>query len=105
MKKVLVSLLLTLGITGLADALAMLGLPYGSPRSLHLTRQIMSAVRDTAYRTSVEIAREKNVFPEFDKIKDADFAPAFDAGLRVSSVTNAGAYVLTPDESGSEEGS
>jgi ribonucleoside-diphosphate reductase alpha chain len=58
-----------LGITGLADALAMLGLAYGSPRSLHLTRQIMSAVRDTAYRTSVEIAREKNVFPEFDKIK------------------------------------
>lgn len=58
-----------LGITGLGDTLAMLGLPYGSPRSLQLTRQIMSAVRDAAYRTSVEIAREKNVFPEFDKIK------------------------------------
>ncbi|MDO8250450.1 MAG: adenosylcobalamin-dependent ribonucleoside-diphosphate reductase, partial [Rhodoferax sp.] len=58
-----------LGITGLADMFAMLGLRYGSPASLDLTRQIMGTIRDTAYRTSIEIAQEKGVFPEFDKIK------------------------------------
>lgn len=58
-----------LGITGLSDMLAMLGLRYGSPGSLDLTRQIMSVIRDTAYLTSIETAREKGAFPAFDKIK------------------------------------
>ncbi|MDO8775811.1 MAG: adenosylcobalamin-dependent ribonucleoside-diphosphate reductase [Burkholderiaceae bacterium] len=58
-----------LGITGLADMFAMLGLRYGSPASLDLTRQIMGTIRDMAYRTSIEIAQEKGAFPEFDKIK------------------------------------
>lgn len=48
---------------------AMLGLRYGSPASLDLTRQIMGTIRDMAYRTSIEIAQEKGAFPEFDKIK------------------------------------
>lgn len=58
-----------LGITGLADMFAMLGLRYGSQASIDLTHEIMSVIRDTAYRTSIEIAREKGVFPAFDKIK------------------------------------
>ena len=58
-----------LGITGLADMLVMLGLRYGSQASLDLTRAIMGTLRDTAYRTSIEIAKEKGAFPGFDKIK------------------------------------
>ncbi len=58
-----------LGVTGLADMLAMLGLRYGSEASLDLTRAVMAAIRDTAYSTSVEIAKEKGDFPEFDKLK------------------------------------
>ncbi len=58
-----------LGITGLADMLAMLGLRYGSQASRDLTYEIMSTIRDTAYRTSIEMAQEKGAFPEFDKIK------------------------------------
>lgn len=58
-----------LGITGLADMLVMLGLRYGSEASLDLTRAIMTTIRDTAYLTSIEIAREKSAFPDFDKIK------------------------------------
>jgi ribonucleoside-diphosphate reductase alpha chain len=58
-----------LGITGLADMFAMLGLRYGSPASVELTGKIMAALRDTAYRTSIEIAQEKGAFPEFDKVK------------------------------------
>lgn len=58
-----------LGITGLADTFAMLGLRYGSQASLDLTREIMGTIRDMAYRTSIETAQEKGAFPEFDKIK------------------------------------
>ena len=58
-----------LGVTGLADMLAMLGMHYGAASSLDLTRRVMSTLRDTAYRTSVEIAQEKGPFPGFDHIK------------------------------------
>lgn len=58
-----------LGVTGLADMLAMLGLRYGSEASLDLARAIMGTIRDTAYSTSIEISKEKGAFPEFDKIK------------------------------------
>jgi len=58
-----------LGITGLADMFAMLGLRYGAPASIDLTHQILSTMRDTAYRTSIALAQEKGVFPAFDKIK------------------------------------
>lgn len=58
-----------LGITGLADMFLMLGLRYGSPASIELTGRILAAVRDTAYRVSVDIAREKGAFPAFDPVK------------------------------------
>lgn len=58
-----------LGVTGLADMFLMLGLRYGSPASLELARQIMVALRDTAYRTSVALAQEKGSFAGFDKIR------------------------------------
>ena len=58
-----------LGISGLADMLAMLGLRYGSPASVDLTREIMGTIRDTAYRTSIALAHEKGAFPEYEKIQ------------------------------------
>jgi ribonucleoside-diphosphate reductase alpha chain len=58
-----------LGITGLADMFTMLGLRYGSQASIDLAHRIMGAIRDAAYRTSIEMAREKGAFPEFDKVK------------------------------------
>lgn len=58
-----------LGVTGLADMFAMLGLRYGSDSSIALTRKIMCAVRDSAYRASTEIAHEKGPFPAFDKVR------------------------------------
>src|SRR5450830_1028388 len=58
-----------LGVTGLADMLAMLGLRYGSQASLDLTREIMGTIRDMAYNTSIRLAQEKGAFPEFDKTK------------------------------------
>ncbi len=58
-----------LGITGLADALAMCGLIYGSPRAVTVTREWMCAFRNAAYGTSIELAKEKGPFPLFDKEK------------------------------------
>ena len=55
-----------LGVTGLADALAMCGVRYGSDASLSRTEAWLGILRDAAYRTSVELASEKGAFPRFD---------------------------------------
>lgn len=57
---------LGLGITGLGDALAMLGLHYDSDAARELAAQVMQAIRDAAYGASVELAREKGPFPAFE---------------------------------------
>lgn len=54
-----------LGITGLADALAMLGVRYGSPASLDVASTIMRTIRDAAYRASIALAQERGAFPAF----------------------------------------
>ncbi|MDP2031068.1 MAG: adenosylcobalamin-dependent ribonucleoside-diphosphate reductase [Thiobacillus sp.] len=54
-----------LGITGLADALVLLGLNYDSVAARQLAELAMHAVRDAAYRASIELAREKGCFPAF----------------------------------------
>jgi ribonucleoside-diphosphate reductase alpha chain len=56
-----------LGITGLADALVLLGLHYDSAAARLIAAQAMQAVRDAAYRASIELAREKGAFPAFDR--------------------------------------
>jgi ribonucleoside-diphosphate reductase alpha chain len=58
-----------LGITGLADALLMLGPRYGSDESLDLAREVMSLICHTAYRASVLLAEEKGSFPYLDRNK------------------------------------
>ena len=55
-----------LGVTGLADALILLGLHYARDAARVLAAEIMATIRDTAYRTSIAIAREKGPFPFFD---------------------------------------
>jgi len=58
-----------LGITGLADTFVMLGLAYGSDRSLVVAAEIMSLICHTAYRASIELAEEKGSFPFFERDK------------------------------------
>lgn len=55
-----------LGLTGLADALAMLGIRYGSAESFGLGGSVMRTICHSAYRASIELARGKGAFPEFD---------------------------------------
>jgi len=58
-----------LGITGLADALAMLGLHYDSDAARALGADTMRLIRDSAYSTSIELAKEKGAFPLLDRQK------------------------------------
>jgi ribonucleoside-diphosphate reductase alpha chain len=55
-----------LGVTGLADALIMLGLHYGSDEGRQQAALVMQAVCHSAYRASVDLAAEKGPFPVFD---------------------------------------
>jgi ribonucleoside-diphosphate reductase alpha chain len=56
-----------LGVTGLADALIMCQARYGSRKAIDLTRQWMRTVQRAAYLASSELAREKGVFPLFER--------------------------------------
>jgi len=55
-----------LGFTGLGDTLAMLGLRYDTQQARDMAAGIAGHMRDTAYRTSIELARDKGSFPLFD---------------------------------------
>ncbi|MDO5633227.1 MAG: adenosylcobalamin-dependent ribonucleoside-diphosphate reductase [Paracoccus sp. (in: a-proteobacteria)] len=55
-----------LGVTGLADALLMLGLRYGAPDAVAQTRDWMRAIARAAYLASADLAAEKGAFPLFD---------------------------------------
>lgn len=54
-----------LGITGLADALIMLGLRYDEAAGRTCAADIMRLVCHTAYRASIALAKEKGAFPFF----------------------------------------
>jgi ribonucleoside-diphosphate reductase alpha chain len=56
-----------LGITGLADALIMLGLDYGKAAARCEAARVMQTVCHAAYRSSIELAREKGSFPFYER--------------------------------------
>ena len=55
-----------LGVTGLADALLMVGERYGSEEAARQTDEWLHAIARAAYLASVELAKEKGAFPLFD---------------------------------------
>ncbi len=58
-----------LGVTGLADALLMVGLRYGSEKAAKQTEDWMHRIARSAYLASVDLAKEKGAFPLFDAVK------------------------------------
>ena len=91
-----------LGVTGLADALILLGITYGGAASFAFAARVMRAICHTAYRTSVEIAGEKGAFPFFDR--DAYLAAPFvaalpediRAGIRAHGIRNSHLTAIAP---------
>jgi ribonucleoside-diphosphate reductase alpha chain len=55
-----------LGVTGLADALLMVGLRYGSDAAVAQLDAWMREIARAAYLASVDLAREKGAFPLFE---------------------------------------
>ncbi|CAM3233345.1 adenosylcobalamin-dependent ribonucleoside-diphosphate reductase [Rhodothermus bifroesti] len=78
-----------LGITGLADALIMLGLHYASEEARRLAAQLMRTICYTAYRTSIALAREKGPFPFFERERylESPFIQALPEDIRQGIAT------------------
>ncbi|MFA9274085.1 MAG: adenosylcobalamin-dependent ribonucleoside-diphosphate reductase [Candidatus Aquirickettsiella gammari] len=73
-----------LGFLGLGSALVMLGLRYDSAEGRAFATRVAEVMRDTAYQSSVELAKEKGAFPLFDSDKylQGAFAQRLPDGLR-----------------------
>ena len=94
-----------LGVTGLADALAMMGIRYGSDEAVAKTGAIMSDIATEAYKTSIALAAEKGSFPLYDYdhfTAEGTFAammaqdPEIDEGLRNYGIRNALLLSIAP---------
>ncbi|MFN0277992.1 MAG: adenosylcobalamin-dependent ribonucleoside-diphosphate reductase [Pyrinomonadaceae bacterium] len=60
-----------LGIMGFADLCLRLGVTYGSNQSIDLMQAVMSFVRREAWHASLRLGKEKGVFPELEKNREA----------------------------------
>ena len=58
-----------LGVTGLADALLMTGLRYGSKEAARQTERWLKRIARAAYLASADLAGEKGAFPLYDQEK------------------------------------
>jgi|TARA_R110002020_G_scaffold132967_5_gene296813 ribonucleoside-diphosphate reductase alpha chain len=56
-----------LGITALANTFTLLGMSYGSPESIKLTKKIMQTLTHSAYEASSDLAVEKGSFPLYEE--------------------------------------
>lgn len=73
-----------LGVTGLADALLMLGMRYGSDDAVAQTEAWMKSLARAAYLASIDLAKEKGAFPLFDaeKFLQSGFMMGMDEDIR-----------------------
>ncbi len=78
-----------LGVTGLGDALIMLGIRYGTAQSFAVAADVMRTLCHAAYRSSVQLAREKGSFPvlEVDSYLQGPFAQALPEDIRTGIAT------------------
>jgi ribonucleoside-diphosphate reductase alpha chain len=56
-----------LGVMGMADMLFALGIPYNSEEGFQMMSKIMEFIAFHAYKTSIELAGERGVFPLYDQ--------------------------------------
>jgi ribonucleoside-diphosphate reductase alpha chain len=75
---------LGLGVTGLANALFMCGLRYGSSAAVAATKNWMHAIEQAALEASMTLAQEKGHFPKFDATAylETDYAQKLSDDMR-----------------------
>ena len=54
------------GVTGVADALIMLGVRYGTPTAVRVVGSWLQIIQNTAYLASAELAATRGAFPLYD---------------------------------------
>lgn len=54
------------GVTGVGDALIMLGVRYGTPEAAKIVSSWMQVIQNAAYLASAELAAERGSFPLYD---------------------------------------
>lgn len=59
------------GTTGLADALAAIGISYGSDESVKFIDNLFKNMKLSCYRSSVDMAKELGPFSDFDPVVEA----------------------------------
>jgi ribonucleoside-diphosphate reductase alpha chain len=64
-----------LGPTALGDAIAAVGIKYGSKQSIEFTEKVYQTIKLASYRASVDMAKELGAFPiwNWDKEKNCPF--------------------------------
>ena len=91
-----------LGVTGLADALAMLSLPYNTEAARTTAADLMRTLRDVAYEASVELAGERGPFPAFAAAQYLErpfvrrLSPGLRAAIRDRGIRNSHLLAIAP---------
>lgn len=69
-----------IGVTGLANALSMLGFDYGTEDANLATHRILKFMRDNIYLASIDLAKEKGPFPllDCDKFVNSGYCKTLD---------------------------
>ncbi len=91
-----------LGVTGLADALAMLRLRYDTAEARNAAARILRTIRDAAYGASIDLAVTRGPFPAFDAVRflESPFVralpPRVRDGIRRHGIRNSHLLALAP---------
>ncbi len=91
------------GFTGMGNTLAMLCVRYDRPEGRTMAARIAECMRDAAYAASVDLAREKGVFPKFDAngyLAEGSFASrlpqSLQAAIRAHGIRNSHLLSIAP---------
>ena len=84
------------GFTGLGNTLAMLKLRYDRAEGRAMAARIAETMRNAAYRASVELAKEKGAFPQFDADRYLDKGSACECASAPAAIARATGSLTAP---------